>query len=186
MSLRVEGFVIVSADGMLADARHVMPESLTFAGDKAFFDASLDRAALIVHGRQSHEHQANSPRRKRLILTRRIAALAVDPETPKASLWNPAGASFEDACAFAGVSSGMVAVIGGPVVFDLFMDRYDTFWLSEAPHVHLPGGQGAFVGVPEQTPHQILSSHGLTPDKPEILDPTHDVTVTPWRRQTSP
>src|SRR5512139_134950 len=104
--LVIEGYVIVSADGMLADAAHVMPDALKFDGDKRFFEAALDRAALIVHGRHSHEGQPNSPRRKRLVLTHKVAALAPDPDTPNASLWNPAGASFEKACAFAGVASG--------------------------------------------------------------------------------
>ena len=182
MSLRIEGYVIVSADGMLADARHVMPDSLKFEGDKRFFETSLDGAALIVHGRHSHEGQPNSPKRKRLVLTRKIKALTADPEMPNASLWNPEHASFEEACAFAGVATGTVAIIGGPVVFDMFMDRYDTFWLSEAPHVRLPGGEGCFVDVPRRTPHAVLAAHGMTPGTPEMLDPADDVTVTPWRR----
>src|SRR3954470_19138891 len=95
--LRIEGYVIVSADGMLANADHVMPDELRFEGDKHFFTAALDRADLIVHGRNSHEGQANSPRRKRLILTRSIGAIAPDPSNPRATLWNPAGASFEAA-----------------------------------------------------------------------------------------
>lgn len=180
--LCIEGYVIVSADGMLADAAHVMPDALKFEGDKRFFEAALDRAALIVHGRHSHEGQPNSPQRKRLILTRKIATLAPDPDAPKASLWNPHGASFREACAFAGVASGTVAIIGGPVVFDLFMDRYDTFWLSEAPQVRLPGGEGCFPQVPQRTPQQVLSAHGLRPGEPRMLDAAHDVTVTPWRR----
>ncbi|GLR92044.1 dihydrofolate reductase [Bradyrhizobium iriomotense] len=182
MSFRFEGYVIVSADGMLADARHVMPDSLKFEGDKRFFEQALDRAALIVHGRHSHEGQPNSPKRKRLILTRKISALAVDPEMPNATLWNPLGASFEEASSFADVSSGTVAIIGGPVVFDMFMDRYDTFWLSEAPQVRLPGGEGCFVRVPERTPHEILAAHRMEPGDPLILDAAHEVTVTPWRR----
>ena len=69
-ALRIEGYVIVSADGMLADARNVMPDELKFEGDKAFFTAALDRADLILHGRNSYEDQPNSPRRRRIILTR--------------------------------------------------------------------------------------------------------------------
>jgi hypothetical protein len=183
LSFRFEGYVIVSADGMLADVRHVMPDSLKFEGDKRFFEAGLDRAALIVHGRHSHEQQPDSPKRKRLILTAKIAALAVDPEMPNATLWNPRGASFEEACAFADIASGMVAVIGGPVVFDMFMDHYDTFWLSEAPHVRLPGGDGCFVGVPERTPHEVLTAHGMKPGDAQMLDAAHGVIVTPWRRR---
>jgi hypothetical protein len=187
LTFRFEGYVIVSADGMLADASRVMPDSLKFDGDKLFFEQALDRAALIVHGRHSHEGQPNSPQRKRLILTRSIEALAVDPELPNATLWNPDHAGFVAAAAFAGVASGTVAIIGGPVVFDMFMDRYDTFWLSEAPHVRLPGGEGCFVGVPERTPHEVLAAHGLAPGAPFVLDAADEVTVTPWRRAyTSP
>jgi dihydrofolate reductase len=180
--LRIEGYVIVSADGMLANAAHVMPDELKFEGDKQFFTAALDRADLIVHGRRSYEDQPNSPRRKRIILTRRIAAIAPDPSNPKATLWNPAGASFESACDFADVHSGEVAIIGGPDVFAMFMDRYETFWLSQAPRVRLPDGEPCFPGVPDKSPQEILAAHGLTAGKAQILDNAGDVSVTPWRR----
>ena len=180
--LRIDGYVIVSADGMLADADHVMPIALKFEGDKRFFTAALDQADLIVHGRNSREDQPNSPRRKRIIVTRQTGAVAPDPDNPKATLWNPAGASFEDACGHAGVRSGTIAVIGGPDVFDMFMDRYDTFWLSLAPRVKLPGGQPCFPGVPRHSPQQILSAHGLKAGAAEILDADDGVNVTPWRR----
>jgi hypothetical protein len=181
--LRIEGYVIVSADGMLADSRRVMPSELKFEGDKQFFTAALDRADLIVHGRHSHEGQPNSPRRKRIVLTRTVSAIADDPSNPKATLWNPAGAPFEAACNHAGVHSGAVAIIGGPDVFDMFMDRYDTFWLSQAPRVRLPGGEPVFSGVPGQTPQDILSQHGLAPGESQILDAADDVSVTAWRRE---
>jgi dihydrofolate reductase len=182
---RIDGYVIVSADGMLADATGVMPDSLRFEGDKEFFTSALDHADLIVHGRNSHEGQPNSSRRNRIVLTRRIARIADDPTSPKTTLWNPAGAPFEAARDHAGVHSGTIAIIGGPSVFDLFMDRYDTFWLSQAPNVKLPDGEPAFSGVPRQTPSQILSSHGLKPGPSRILDATNGVTATPWRRTTS-
>jgi dihydrofolate reductase len=178
----IEGYVIVSADGMLANADGIMPEELKFEGDKQFFSASLDRAALIVHGRHSHEGQPNSPRRKRLIVTRTVKAVAPDPSNPKATLWNPAGASFEAACAQAGVDSGTVAIIGGPDVFAMFMDRYDTFWLSQALRVRLPGGVPCFPGAPGQTPQVLLAAHGLRAGEAQILETTEDVSVTPWRR----
>ena len=178
----IEGYVIVSADGMLANGDHEMPDELKFPADKAFFSAALDRADLVVHGRHSEEDHPNSPRRKRLILTRTIAALAPDPDNPKAILWNPAGSDFEAACEFAGVHSGKIAIIGGPAVFDLFMDRFDTFWLSQAARLRLPGGEPCFGGVPVQTPQQVLAAHGLKPGETQILDAANDVTVTPWRR----
>jgi hypothetical protein len=181
-SLRIEGYVIVSADGMLADARNVMPDELKFEGDKAFFTAALNRADLILHGRNSYEDQPNSPRRRRIILTQTVDAIAPDPSNPKSLLWNPAGASFDAACNHAGVDAGTVAVIGGPGVFGMFMDRYDEFWLSVAPHVRLPGGEPCFPGVPARTPQQILAAHGLRAGQPQMLDAANEVSVTPWRR----
>src|ERR1700761_4056200 len=136
---------------MLANAAHVMPDELRIEGDKSFFTAALDRADLVVHGRNSGEDQPNSPKRTRIILTRKVAAVAPDPANPKATLWNPAGASFAQATEAAGVRSGTVAIIGGPAVFDLFMERYDTFWLSQAPKARIPGGEGCFPGVPART-----------------------------------
>jgi hypothetical protein len=178
----IEGYVIVSADGMLANAAHVMPDELKFKGDKQFFTDALDRADLIVHGRNSFEDQPNSPRRKRIALTRTIASLAPDPSNAKATLWNPAGATFEAACERAGVKSGTVAIIGGPVVFAMFLDRYDTFWLSQAPKVWIADGEGCFPGVPNRSPQAILATHGLKEGAAQMLDLAHEVSVTPWRR----
>jgi hypothetical protein len=182
--MRIEGYVIVSADGMLADARNVMPDELKFEGDKAFFTAALDRADLILHGRNSYEDQPNSPQRKRIILTRKVETIAPDPANPRSTLWNPAGASFEAACDHADIRYGTVAVIGGPGVFDMFMDRYHVFWLSVAPRVRLPGGEPCFPGVPARSPQEILAAHGLRAGEPQVLDPAEQVRVTPWRRST--
>jgi len=179
---RIDGYVIVSADGMLANADRVMPDELKFEGDKQFFSAALDRADLIVHGRHSHEGQPNSLRRNRIILTRTVGAVARDPSNSRATLWNPAGATFEAACDHAGVRSGTIAIIGGPDVFGMFMDRYDTFWLSQAPRVRLPGGEPCFPGVPRQSPQEILAAHGLRAGRAQILDGANGVSVTPWRR----
>ncbi len=181
-ALRIEGYVIVSGDGMLANADRVMPEGLKFEGDKKFFTDALDHADLIVHGRNSFEDQPNSPKRTRLVLTRNVETIAPDPSNPKSTLWHPAGASFEAACDRAGVRTGTVAVIGGPYVFGMFMDRYDTFWLSLAPHVRLPNGEPCFPGVPSRSPQQILAAHGLHAGEPQVLDAAAEVSVTPWRR----
>ena len=181
-ALRIDGYVIVSADGMLANADHVMPDELKFEGDKQFFSAALDRADLIVHGRHSQEDQPNSLLRNRIIVTRTVGTMARDPSNPKGTLWNPAGATFEAACHQAGLDSGTIAIIGGPDVFGMFMDRYDTFWLSQASRVRLPGGEPCFPGVPRQSPQEILAAHGLRAGEAQILEPANGVSVTPWRR----
>jgi hypothetical protein len=183
VAFSIDGYVIVSADGMLANADRIMPDQLKFEGDKRFFTAALDRADLIVHGRHSGENQPNSPSRKRLILTRRISGIAPDMSNPQVTLWNPAGASFEAACDRADVRSGTIAIIGGPHVFDMFMDRYDTFWLSQATQVRLSGGVPVFSGVPGHSPQEVLAAHGLQAGDSQPLDADNGVIVTPWRRR---
>ena len=86
---RIEGYVIVSADGMIADASGDMPDSIRNDADQKFFQAGLDQAAVIVHGRHSHEGGPRADERKRLVLTRQIAALAPDPDHPNSLFWNP-------------------------------------------------------------------------------------------------
>ncbi len=186
MALRIEGFVIVSADGMLADASGRQPDALRFEADHRFFVAGLNRAALVVHGRNSGDSGAMASKRRRIVVTRQVDAVAPDASLQNTTLWNPRGAPFDAAAARAGVTDGMIAVIGGPQVFALFFGRYDTFWLSSAARVRLPDGQGVFPGIPPRTPQQILADSGLDAGPPQMLDEAHDVIVTPWRKpQTS-
>ena len=185
--LRIEGYVIVSADGMIADAQGVMPDSIRNAADQKFFQAGLDRAAVVVHGRNSHEGGPRAPRRKRLILTRRIADLAPDPSHPNALLWNPAGATLERALATLGVADGTIAVIGGTDVFSMFLPRYDAFHLSRAARAKIPGGRPVFAAVgPDATPEDVLASHGLKPGARRDLDAAAGITVVTWQREIPP
>src|ERR1700694_1566650 len=94
---RIEGYAIVSEDGMLANSAGIMPDSLKFEADQHFFERALDGVDVGAHGRHSHEGQPDSHLRRRLILTRQVPTIAADPSNDKALLWNPAGASFEDA-----------------------------------------------------------------------------------------
>jgi dihydrofolate reductase len=178
----IEGYAIVSEDGMLADAAGVMPEALKFEADQRFFEAGLDAVDVVVHGRHSHEQQPHSHLRRRLILTRDVPGLAADPSNEKALLWNPAGASFEQALAALGAGVESVGVIGGTQVFGMFLPRYDVFYLSRAPGVRLPGGRPVFPGVPARTPEAVMASHGLTRGERQVLDAEKGVAVVSWVR----
>jgi dihydrofolate reductase len=181
---RIEGYVIVSADGMLADAKGEMPESIRNDADQRFFQDALDRAVVVVHGRHSHEGGPRAAQRKRLILTRQIAALAPDLEYPNALLWNPLGASLDEAIERVGVDDGMVAVIGGPEVFSRFLPLYDAFHLSRAAKAKIPGGLAVFTGVgPNATPEDVLAQRGFKPGARRELDPSAGVSVVTWERQ---
>jgi len=178
---RIEAYAIISADGMIADAQGRFPEALKNDADKRFFHAALDSAAAIALGRLTHEQERNSGRR-RLVLTRRIAALAPDPADAKALFWNPAGASFEAARLALGVRQGTLAVIGGADVYAVFLViGYDAFHLTRANRVQLPDGRPVFPGLGgERTPEEVLKAHGLRPGPLRLLDPVAGVTLVTW------
>jgi len=179
---RIEGFAIVSDDGMLAGADRVMPDTLKFDADQRYFAEGLDRCEAVIHGRHSHEQQPHSPRRHRITVTNRVAAIAPDPENAKGILWNPSGAPFEKAWDVLGIGAASLGVVGATFVFGMFLDSYDAFHLSHAPGVRLPGGVPVFPGVPQQTPQQVMARHGLSPGPAQVLDAAHKITVTVWRR----
>lgn len=180
---RVEGYVIVSTDGMIADASGAMPPSIRNDADQKFFQDGLDRAAVVLHGRHSHEGGPRAAQRKRLVLTRQVAAIAPDPKRPNSLLWNPAGATIEQAVAALGASEGAVAAIGGTEVFSMFLPVYDAFHLSRAAHAKIPGGRPVFAGVgPDVTPEDLLARHGLKPGPRRDLDAAAGITLVTWER----
>ena len=181
---RIEGYVIVSTDGMLADANGEMPASLKNDADQRFFQDGLDRAAVVLHGRHSHEGGPRAARRKRLVLSRRVAGIAPDPDYANALLWNPLGASLDRALEQFGGPDGTIAVIGGPEVFSLFLPLYDGFHLSRAANARIPGGRAVFTEVgPNATPEDVLARYGLRPGARRDLDPAAGVSVVMWERQ---
>jgi dihydrofolate reductase len=182
---RIEGYAIVSEDGMLADASGIMPDQLKLEADRNFFERGLDGVDVVVHGRHSHEHQRHSDLRRRLILTRKIAAIANDPLNKKALFWNPAGASLEQAMAVLGAADGSVGVIGGTEVFGLLLDRYDLFHLSRVSDVRLPGGRPIFPDVPTQTPEEVLVGYGLEAGPRQVLDAVKGLTLVSWHRASN-
>jgi dihydrofolate reductase len=157
-----------------------MPPDLLFDADQNFFHRGLENAGAIVHGRNSHERYPPTAGKPRLIATRSIESLARDPDDKHALLWNPAGASIEQAWSELHSDRGPLLVIGGTDIFGLFLPYYDVFHLSHAPHVTLPGGRPVFPQVPKQTPEQVLESHGLRSGATRILDQAAGVTLATW------
>lgn len=178
---RIEGYAIVSREGMISLADGTFPPALKFDADQRFFLDSVDRAAAVANGRHSAEDGARAAERPRLVLTRRIAALAPHPANPHALLWNPAGASLEQAWD-ALDTEGTLAVVGGTDVFGLFLAiGYDDFFLSRAP-ASVPDGRPVFPGVPAQIPEALLAAHGLAKRSERVLDERARVTLAQWSR----
>ncbi len=182
MPQRIEGYAIVSVEGMIADAARIMPRSLQFEADKHFFERGLDVVDVVVHGRHSHEQQPHSALRLRLVVTRRIETIAPHPTNERALLWNPAGASLDDALKAIGKQDGSVGIVGGTDVFGLFLGRYSAFYLTRAPEARIPGGLPVFPSVPMLTPEDVLASHGMIAGACEVLDAEKGLTVVSWRQ----
>ncbi len=183
---RIEGYAIVSEDGMIANADGIMPDSLKYESDQHFFECGLDGVDVLVHGRNSGECQPRSSLRRRLILTRQVPAIAADPSNENALLWNPAGASFEQALTALGTPRSSVAIIGGTYVFGMFLDRYEVIHLSRAFDVRLPGGRPVFPDVPARTPEEVFVSHGLERGQRQLLEPAKGLAIVSWQRSSNP
>ena len=179
---RIEGYAIVSADGMIATAKGAMPRALKFDADQEFFERALNGVDVVVHGRHSRERHRRSDQRRRLVLTRRIPSMASDPNNRNALFWNPAGATLEQVLVILGAPNGSIAVIGGTDAFGLFLDRYSTFFLTRAPAIQLPGGRPVFPEVPALSPEDVLTKHGLIEASRRLLDAKYGLQLITWSR----
>jgi dihydrofolate reductase len=180
---RILGYAIVSADGMIADRNGAMPDAIRNDADQRFLQTELDLADVVLHGRHSCEGGPRAERRKRVIVTHRIASVTRDPSHPNTVLWNPGGASVEAAVIKLGVRDGTIAVIGGTEVFALFLPCYDAFHLTRAARAQIPGGRPLFPKVDRRTtPEDLLSEHGMTPGPPRDIDSAAGITMTIWTR----
>jgi hypothetical protein len=174
----VEGHAIVSDDGMIADQSGNMPPALRSDADWQYFQASLDRAAVVVLGRAGHTRHPN-PGRRRLVLTRSVTDLAADPADPNATFWNPAGMDIATVVTNLGIVEGTIAVTGGTGAFDLFLPYYDRFVLAEVRGLWLPDGTPTFT---KGHPRLALPGAGLEARDMALID--RGVVQTHWVRTT--
>ena len=177
---RVQGYAIVSREGMIANADGSFPDAIKIPADQEFFHGALRRAAAIANGKHSNEGGPESAARPRLILTRKIASLASDPRNPKALLWNPKGASLEETWARLGARGDVLAIVGGTEVFGLFLELgYDDFFLTRAK-ASLPDGRPVFPGG--FSPEEALKRHGMALKETRVLDAASGTVVEHWVR----
>ena len=177
---RFEGHAIVSAEGMIADAAGNMPDSLCHPIDQIRFQAALDRAALIVLGRRSHEAAPNRRQRPRMVMTRSVTGLERGDD---AWWWNPEGVTLEEALEAVAPEGGTIAIPGGRGAFDYFLGiGFDAFHLTRNAAVTLPGGLPLFSACREGVvAEDVLAGAGLAPRERKRFDDNASLTI--WRRQ---
>lgn len=178
---RIEGFAVISAEGMIAGSDGSFPENLKIPADHRFYQDSVDRAAAVANGRHSSEGGPKEAARRRIILTRRVERVIADPANPNAVLWNPASAPFEEAWLKLKLPGGTLAVVGGTDVFGLFLNiGYDCFFLTRAD-ASVPRGRPVFPGVGKNaTPEEILQKHGMVLRSTRMLDAATNTRLEEW------
>ena len=178
---RIEGYAIVSMEGMIARSDGSFPEEIKIPADRQFYRDALDRASAVANGRHSAEVGPKEKQRRRIILTRRIHGVAADPKNPNAILWNPGSAPFDEAWQRLGVADGILVVSGGTDVFGLFLGiGYDAFFLTRTD-VSIPRGRPVFPGVGTRArPEDVMQKYGLVLRDTRMLDPDTNTRVEEW------
>lgn len=185
--IRIEGYAVVCDNDCIADASGVMPDSLKTEAEWQFFQAGLDASDVIVLGRKSHDVTPNPKGRRRLVMTSSIGAPRWEGE--QTVFWNPAGAPLETALAMFDGPASHLAVTGGRLVFDYFLNTpagYTRFHLSRVKDVYLRGGIKVFTALEDATltPESLLRANDYQPDAWQQLDAV--ASVVSWaRRQNS-
>jgi len=178
---RIEGYAVISAEGMIATADGKFPEEIKVPADHKFYQDSVAAASAVANGRHSAEGGIGEKHRKRIILTRRVDVLTPDPDNPKAILWNPATAPFEEAWARLGIDGGSLAVVGGTEAFGLFLTiGYDVFHLTRTD-ASVAKGRPVFPGVgTTSTAEEVMTKHGLVLKGTRMLDASVNCRVEEW------
>ncbi len=177
----IHGHAIVSDDDRIFDATGRTPDSLRNAADWSFFQAELDRAALVVCGRLGHLENPNVKQRKRLILSGAVTELE---NREDGWWWNPAQLPWLQVAQQVTPNGGVIAVTGGTRVFDTFLAiGFDLFYLVRKAGVRVPGGGPVFSACDHgQSAEQVLGQSGLVTGPTQVLDEAESVTLTPWQR----
>jgi dihydrofolate reductase len=156
------GYAIISADGLIADARGEMPDALRFEADWLYFQDALSVTDLALLGRGTHAAAPNPRRRRRLVVSSRPAGLEQEDEV---TWWcNPATVDLGATLAQLAGPQGRVAVVGGTGVYDLVRRTvgYTGFHLSIAHGVELGAGRRLFGAAPDlPAALELLAEHGL-------------------------
>jgi hypothetical protein len=179
---RIEGYAVISQEGMIATSDGLFPEEIKNPADHKFYMDSVAAASAVANGAHSAEGGLNEKHRKRLRLTRKVTRLMPDPKNANVTLWNPATAPFDEAWAHLRIDGGTLAVVGGTDVFGLFLGiGYDAFYLSWTDG-NVPRGRPVFPGVGKDgvTAAHVMAKHDLVLRDTRTLDAASNTYVEEW------
>jgi hypothetical protein len=136
----------------------------------------------VVLGRKGHEAHRNTHGRNRIVVTSGVRTIERRDDV---WWWNPDGAKLDEVLATAAPRGGIVAIPGGKLVFDLFLDiGYDEFHLARVRGVKIENGIPIFSECASgRSAEEVLAGRGLVPSPADVLDGRVGVAVTVWHRQ---
>jgi dihydrofolate reductase len=180
---RVEGHAIVGDDDHICDGEGRMPPQLRHDADWRYFQAHLDRSAIVVTGRLGHESHPNKPGRRRLVFTR-----SGEPPFRRAgdvAFIDPARANLIASCLAIAPVGGLIGVTGGTSVFEWFVaaGAFDAFHLVKAHGRVVKGGRPAFSSGPSAT---VLARANLILSRTEWLDRADGIALQVYERRATP
>jgi hypothetical protein len=179
---RIEGYAVISLEGMIATSDGLFPDQIKNPADHRFYMDAVAAASAVANGAHSAEGGPGESGRKRLRLTRRVTRLMPDPKNANVILWNPATAPFDEAWSHLRIDGGTLAVVGGTDVFGLFLGiGYDAFHLSTTG-ASVPRGRPVFPGVGKDgaTAADVLKKYDLVLRDKRTLDAANDIHVEEW------
>ncbi|TMJ28724.1 MAG: dihydrofolate reductase [Alphaproteobacteria bacterium] len=178
---RIEGYAVISKEGMIATSDGKFPEAIKIPADHEFYQRGVAAASAVANGRHSAEGGPKEKERRRIVLTRRVDVITPDPDNPNAILWNPATVPFDEAWARLCIDEGVLAVVGGTDTFELFLNiGYDVFYLTRTD-ASVPRGRPVFPGVGTTTRVEgVLSKAGLVHKGTRMLDDSVNCRVEEW------
>jgi dihydrofolate reductase len=178
---RLEGYAVISREGMIATADGAFPEQIKIPADHRFYQDAVDRASAVINRRHSAEGGPKESQRRRIVVTRRVAMLKPDADNPRVLLWNPGSTPCGEAWARLGIEDGVAAVVGGTDVFGLFLAiGYDVFYLTRTD-ASVPDGRPVFPGVGRVTTvEEVLARHGLVLHETRMLDASVNCRLETW------
>lgn len=178
----LHGYAVVSDDDMIADADGRRPNGPGGDAALAYVMDQIDRADLVMLGRNLHETVSNPRRRRRLVVSRRPRALE---QRPDAWWWNPDTTPIDSALDRLLPSGGRVAVAGGQAVFHHILSDvgFDAFHLARVLGVAMPGGRSLFGGIAGgAVAESVLAGAGMRAGSTVTIDPRGPVELTVWRK----
>ena len=181
--LHFHGLAVVSSDGYIGRMLNDITFDWSSGADKEHFFCALDRAALCIMGRKTHQLYPNMAQRPRLVISRSMPDHTTDPNDPHTLFCNvdelsPSELLRRIVVVVGSQADKSICVLGGSQIYRLFLEHpclgFDSFDLTVETHIAHGSGVSLFPEVADQGLDSLIgtfSRAGLQIRKRDFLTP---------------